>query len=103
MFDRLRHATWWRAPLVATLLAAVLDTAVFWSIAFAGTEDPWVTWALGDLAVKLALGVALLLPFRLFIGRQLAPPAACRASVPRSRGLGCGEAEHWCGRTAPLS
>jgi len=61
---------------VATLLAAVLDTAVFWSIAFAGTEAPWVTWALGDLAVKLALGVALLLPFRLFIGRQLAQRAA---------------------------
>lgn len=76
VFDRLRHATWWRAPLVATLLAAVLDTAVFWSIAFAGTEDPWVTWALGDLAVKLALGVALLLPFRLFIGRQLGQRAA---------------------------
>lgn len=76
VFDRLRHATWWRAPLVATLLAAVLDTAVFWSIAFAGTEDPWVTWALGDLAVKLALGVALLLPFRLFIGRQQAQRAA---------------------------
>jgi uncharacterized PurR-regulated membrane protein YhhQ (DUF165 family) len=74
VFDRLRHGTWWRAPLVATLLAAVLDTAVFWSIAFAGTSDPWVTWALGDLGVKLGLGVALLLPFRLLIGRQLAPP-----------------------------
>ena len=76
VFDRLRHGTWWRAPLVATVLAAVLDTAVFWSIAFAGTEDPWVTWALGDLAVKLFLGVALLLPFRLLIGRQLARRAA---------------------------
>ena len=74
VFDRLRHGTWWRAPLVATLLAAVLDTAVFWSIAFAGTSDPWITWALGDLGVKLGLGVALLLPFRLLIGRQLAPP-----------------------------
>ncbi|MBB6560909.1 uncharacterized PurR-regulated membrane protein YhhQ (DUF165 family) [Acidovorax soli] len=72
VFDRLRHGSWWRAPLVATLLAAVLDTAVFWSIAFAGTSDPWVTWALGDLAVKLALGVALLLPFRLLIGSNRA-------------------------------
>ena len=72
VFDRLRHGTWWRAPLVATLLAAVLDTAVFWSIAFAGTSDPWITWALGDLGVKLGLGVALLLPFRLLIGRQMA-------------------------------
>lgn len=72
VFDRLRHGSWWRAPLVATLLAAVLDTAVFWGIAFAGTSDPWVTWALGDLAVKLALGVALLLPFRLLIGNRAA-------------------------------
>lgn len=76
VFDRLRNGTWWRAPLVATLLAAMLDTAVFWSIAFAGTEGPWVTWALGDLAVKLVLGVALLLPFRLLIGRRLAQRAA---------------------------
>lgn len=72
VFDRLRHGSWWRAPLVATLLAAMLDTAVFWSIAFAGTSDPWITWALGDLAVKLALGVALLLPFRLLMGQRLA-------------------------------
>ncbi len=72
VFDRLRHGSWWRAPLVATLLAAVLDTAIFWSIAFAGTSDPWITWALGDLAVKLVLGVALLLPFRLLIGNRAA-------------------------------
>jgi len=58
------------------VLAALLDTAVFWSIAFAGTDGPWVTWALGDLAVKLVLGVALLLPFRLLISRQLARRAA---------------------------
>jgi len=50
----------------------MLDTAVFWSIAFAGTSDPWITWALGDLAVKLTLGVALLLPFRLLIGSRAA-------------------------------
>ena len=75
VFDRLRRGTWWRAPLVATVLAAMLDTAVFWSLAFAGTEGPWVTWALGDLGVKLVLGVALLLPFRLFIGLKLAQRA----------------------------
>ncbi len=76
VFDRLRHSAWWRAPLVATVLAAALDTAAFWSLAFAGTDGPWVTWALGDLAVKLVLGVALLLPFRLFIGRLAARGAA---------------------------
>ncbi|MBV7540176.1 VUT family protein [Acidovorax sp. sic0104] len=76
VFDRLRHGTWWRAPLVATLLAAVLDTAVFWSIAFAGSSDPWLTWALGDLGVKLVLGVALLMPFRLLMGSNVARRAA---------------------------
>ena len=74
VFHRLRHGRWWRAPLVATVAAAVLDTAVFWSIAFAGVNDlPWLTWAAGDLAVKLGIGVLMLLPFRLLIGRSLAP------------------------------
>ena len=45
VFDRLRHGNWWRAPLVTMLLAALLDTAVFWSIAFAGPQGPWITWA----------------------------------------------------------
>lgn len=70
VFDRLRQGRWWRAPLIATLLAALLDTAVFWSIGFAGEDLPWVTWAIGDLGVKLAMGVALLLPFRLWIARR---------------------------------
>ena len=79
VFDRLRRGTWWRAPLVATLIAAVLDSLVFWGIAFGGTDGPWLTWALGDLGVKLAVGVLMLLPFRLLIGRALgAPPAAAR-------------------------
>lgn len=80
VFDRLRRGTWWRAPLVATLFAAVLDSLVFWGIAFGGTDGPWLTWALGDLGVKLAVGVLMLLPFRLLIGRAIAgaPSAAAR-------------------------
>ena len=69
VFDKLRHSQWWRAPLIATVLAACLDTAVFWSVGFAGEDLPWITWALGDLGVKLVLGVFLLLPFRLLMGR----------------------------------
>ena len=72
VFHRLRQGRWWRAPLIATLLAAGLDTALFWSIAFAGEDLPWVTLALGDLGVKLAMGAALLLPFRIWIGRRAA-------------------------------
>ena len=70
VFNRLRHGHWWRAPLVATVLAACLDTAVFWSIAFAGEPLPWISWALCDLGVKLLMGVCLLLPFRLLLWRQ---------------------------------
>jgi queuosine precursor transporter len=75
IFHRLRRGNWWRAPLVATVIAAVLDSIVFWGIAFAGTDGPWLTWALGDLGVKLAVGVFLLLPFRLLIGRAAADNA----------------------------
>ena len=77
LFHRLHQGRWWRAPLVATGAAACLDTAVFWSIAFAGINDlPWVTWALGDLGVKLAIGVLMLLPFRLLMGRFMAPASS---------------------------
>lgn len=69
VFDKLRHSLWWRAPLIATVTAACLDTAIFWSVGFAGEDLPWITWALGDLGVKLVLGVCLLLPFRLLMGR----------------------------------
>ena len=81
VFHRLRSGLWWRAPLVATLAAAVLDTAVFWGIAFAGSDLPWVTWAAGDLAVKLAVGVLMLLPFRMLIGRSLARAEAAAANT----------------------
>jgi len=76
IFHRLRRGTWWRAPLVATVIAAVLDSIVFWGIAFAGTDGPWLTWALGDLGVKLTVGVFMLLPFRLLIGRTAGTASA---------------------------
>lgn len=69
VFDRLRHGRWWRAPLVASICSATLDTAIFWSVSFAGQPLPWISWALGDLAVKLAIAVCLLLPFRLALWR----------------------------------
>lgn len=64
IFDRLRHQTWWRPPLVSTLAGSVLDTAIFFSLAFGGTDMPWITLALGDLGVKVALALVTLLPFR---------------------------------------
>ena len=70
VFDRLRIGSWWRAPFIATLCSATLDTALFWTIAFAGADLPWISWAFGDLAVKLGMGIFLLGPFRALINRK---------------------------------
>ena len=99
VFDRLRDGSWWRAPLVSTLLGSTVDTAIFFSIAFAATfngislsaaeqigwaqdsaplllagpDAPlWVTLAIADWGVKIAVALIALVPFRL-IARQFAP------------------------------
>ena len=56
--------------MVATTCSATVDTAIFWSIAFAGSQLPWISWAAGDLAVKLAIGVCLLAPFRALLWKM---------------------------------
>ena len=71
LYDRLRRlAVWWRAPLVSSTFASTLDTALFFSLAFASTGLPWVTWAIGDYGVKVAVACAMLLPFRLLMGER---------------------------------
>ena len=64
VFDALREATWWKAPTVSSLLGSAIDTAIFFSLAFAGTELPWITWAIGDFFAKLLMVGLLLYPFR---------------------------------------
>ena len=65
VFDVLRESTWWKAPTVSSFLGSVVDTAIFFSLAFAGTGLPWVTWAIGDFCAKLLMVGMLLYPFRL--------------------------------------
>jgi uncharacterized PurR-regulated membrane protein YhhQ (DUF165 family) len=78
VFNRLRDRVWWLPPFASTVLGSLLDTALFFSLAFAGEDLPWVTWALGDLGVKLAMGLVLVAPFRaavsLAMGRAGAVP-----------------------------
>lgn len=64
VFDALREATWWKAPTVSSLLGSAIDTAIFFSLAFAGTGLPWITWAIGDFFAKLLMVGLLLYPFR---------------------------------------
>ena len=88
VFDRLRHRAWWRPPLVSSLVGSVIDTAIFFSLAFAapfafldtafgladgslavpaelfGTTMPlWMSLALGDFTVKVLVGLAMLAPY----------------------------------------
>jgi len=64
LFDLLRRRAWWVAPLASTAVSSALDSAVFVTAAFYGTDKPWVTWGLGDYAAKLGMGVLSLGPFR---------------------------------------
>lgn len=64
IFDRLRRGAWWQAPLASSLLASAVDTAAFFALAFAFTPVPWVTLAVGDYGVKVALALLMLIPFR---------------------------------------
>lgn len=76
VFNRLRRASWWKAPLWGSIAASVVDTAIFFSLAFHGTEIAWLPLAAGDLAVKFLMAALLLAPYRALVRSLLAPPAA---------------------------
>ena len=67
IFDKLRKNIWYIAPLISSLIGSIVDTFLFFSIAFAGTDVPWITLSLGDLAVKLFVALVMLVPFRLLL------------------------------------
>ena len=76
VFNRLRRASWWKAPLFGSAAASVVDTSIFFGLAFAGTDVPWLPLAGGDLGVKLFMALALLPPYRLLVGRLTAPTSS---------------------------
>ena len=67
VFNKLKNLTWWKAPLISTIISSAVDTLLFFSIAFVATGLPWVTWAIGDYGAKLAMAAILLMPFRFFV------------------------------------
>lgn len=93
IFNRLRDGSWWRAPVVSSLIGSTIDTALFFTIAFsagltwlepgndvswAGEALPllgtgpvaplWVSLAIADWMVKLSLALLALVPFRIIVG-----------------------------------
>lgn len=105
IFERLRRQAWWKAPLISSLLGSVIDTVLFFGVAFSagfafldtgfGLEDGslafpvpflgvgsqvplWMSLAAGDFAVKILVALVLLAPYRVlrgFIADRSAVPA----------------------------
>jgi len=99
IFDRLRGGKWWQAPVFSSIIGSSVDTALFFSIAFSGTLtfiEPgndvswagemlpmlgvgpvvplWVSLAVADWGVKLAIALVALIPFRLLVKRLSPQP-----------------------------
>lgn len=95
IFNRMRSGAWWQAPLVSSFIGSVLDTLIFFGLAFSarfafidtglgmedgslafgvpflgvGAEVPlWVSLAAGDFVVKMLVAFALLVPYRALRG-----------------------------------
>ncbi len=68
VFDRLRRLRqWWIAPSASTVFGNLLDTFLFFSIAFWHSDDAfmaanWVEIASVDYAIKLIISLALFVP-----------------------------------------
>ena len=67
VFNKLRDLTWWKAPLVSSVIGSAIDTALFFTIAFIYSDLPWVTWAIGDFGAKLIMAASLLPLFKILV------------------------------------
>lgn len=96
VFNKLRNYNWWLPPLAASIVGSVVDTAIFFTIAFSATLTPlfpaddvswanemipllgqgpvqplWVSLAVADWMVKFAQAVLALVPFRIIVGNLI--------------------------------
>ena len=83
IFDRLRRGSWWRAPLVSTLISSSLDTVIFFSLAFAAAF--WVTVSGLGLANAAAGTAALALSWALVRGRPGGQPSGAESRIAAQR------------------
>lgn len=68
-FNRLRAGSWWKAPLIGSAVASVVDTGVFFFLAFYGSDMNWLMLASGDLSIKWLMAAVLLAPYRMMLPR----------------------------------
>jgi len=92
VFDKLRNNAWWVPPFISTFIGSAIDTAIFFSLAFApgfagidavfGFDDGslgfpasafgiamplWASLAVGDMVVKICVGLFALIPYGGFV------------------------------------
>jgi len=68
-FNKLRAMSWWKAPLIGSFIASIVDTGIFFFLAFYGSDMNWLTLAAGDLSVKWLMAAVLLAPYRVMLPR----------------------------------
>jgi uncharacterized PurR-regulated membrane protein YhhQ (DUF165 family) len=91
IFQHLRHKAWWLPPFASSVVSSALDTAIFFSVAFAcgpvpglgltisdalgiiGIADqctalPWTNLAVADYLVKLVLAALSIAPYGALLG-----------------------------------
>ncbi|MEJ8570302.1 queuosine precursor transporter [Microbaculum marinum] len=85
VFHRLRRRFWWQAPLASSMIGSTVDTALFFTLAFAGSGvgeatywglvlPVWIGWAVVDYLVKLLHALVMLGPFHLLRGATQPEP-----------------------------
>ena len=100
IFDKLRNNAWWVPPFISTFIGSAVDTVIFFSLAFApafagidsmfGLEDGslgfpasafgvamplWASLAIGDMIIKICVGLFALIPYGGFLKVASAKPA----------------------------
>lgn len=58
---------WWRAPFVAALSAYLVQTLLYFPIAYGASAAPWLNWMVEDAGLKALLTVAFLAAYRLLM------------------------------------
>lgn len=86
-----RHHRWWVAPSASTIAGNLVDTAIFYALAFYASSDTfmaahWPEIALADYGFKLVVSIILFLPIygivlKLLTEKILSRPGSIEASL----------------------
>lgn len=72
IFNRFRNSQWWRAPLISSFLASIIDTFLFYAMAFAPAfavlDFGGVDGSLGEIVPLLSVGFGVAWWFSLAVG-----------------------------------